>query len=145
MSMLEPKAVLQRVFKEFLNAHNPAVYKELYGDMVYHAPATGDLKGEAHRQFMVGLLTAFPDSRYNVEDMIVAGDKVVTRWSLTGTHKGTFMGVPPTGKTMTSAGTVVDRVVNGKIVEEWSQWDTLGMMQQLGLVPEVKVATPVAA
>jgi steroid delta-isomerase-like uncharacterized protein len=142
--MLEPKAVLQRVFKEFFNAHNPAVYKELYGDMVYHAPATGELKGEAHRQFIVGLLTAFPDSRYSVEDMIVAGDKVVTRWSFIGTHKGTFMSAAPTGKTVTSAGTLIDRVVNGKIVEEWSQWDTLGMMQQLGLVPEIKVGKLVA-
>ena len=143
--MLEPKAVVERAFKEFLNARNPAMYKELYSDMVYHAPATGELKEEAHRQFMTGLFTAFPDGRFNIEDMIAEGDKVVTRWSFIGTHKGMFMGAAPTGKTVTNSGTVIDRVVNGKIVEEWSQWDTLGLMQQLGVVPPLKVEKPVAA
>ena len=142
--MLEPKAVLERVFKEFLNPHNPTAYKEFYGDIVCHAPI-GELKGEAHRQFMVGLFSAFPDVRFNIEDMIAVDDKVVTRWSSIGTHKGMFMGAAPTGKTVTNFGTTIDRVVNGKIVEEWPHWDTLGFMQQLGVVPTAKVKEHVAA
>jgi len=92
------------------------------------------------------VLVAFPDARYTVEDQLADGDKVFTRWSWTGTHKGELMGIALTGKPVRISGMVIDRIVDGKIVEEWEEWDALGMMQQLGVVATFpKVERKVAA
>jgi steroid delta-isomerase-like uncharacterized protein len=80
---------------------------------------------------------AFPDLRIMVEEQIAEGDKVVTRWTATGTHQGDLMGVSATGKNSTVTGISIDRFENGKIVEGWNNWDTLGMLQQLGLAQEL--------
>ena len=128
------KAILRRVLEEGFSKHNVAVFGELYADCVYHAPAVGDLRGEAYRQFMAATLAAFPDGRWTIEDQVAEGDKVVTRWSLVGTHQGALMGLAPTGKHIAAGGIIISRIVDGKIVEEWEEWDTLGMVQQLGAV-----------
>lgn|SRR5215211_5861752 len=83
---------------------------------------------------------AFPDLRFTVEEQIAEGDKVVTRWTGTGTNSGAMMGSPPTGKTSTVSGISIDRFEDGKSVEGWTNWDTLGMLQQLGLVPQPEAA-----
>jgi predicted ester cyclase len=81
-----------------------------------------------------------------VEDQLADGDKVFTRWSWTGTHKEELMGIAPTGKPVRISGMVIDRIVEGKIIEEWEEWDALGMMQQLGVVATFpKVERKVAA
>jgi predicted ester cyclase len=67
--------------------------------------------------------------------MLAQGDKVVSRWSAQGTHRGDFLGVRATGKQMTVTGILVTRHANGKNVETWSNWDALGLLQQLGAVP----------
>jgi len=78
---------------------------------------------------------AFPDMRSTAEDVIVEGDKVVERYSSSGTFQGEFMGIPPTGKSGGTTGINIFRVANGKIVEHWGNSDDLGMMQQLGIIP----------
>jgi steroid delta-isomerase-like uncharacterized protein len=78
---------------------------------------------------------AFPDLRITLEDQIAEGDKVVTRWTATGTQDGDLPGLPASGKTSTVTGIGIDRIADGKIAEAWTNWDTLGMMQQLGAVP----------
>lgn len=78
---------------------------------------------------------AFPNLNIKVDDMIADGDKVVTRWTATGTHQGELMGIPPTGQNVKVTGISIDRCANGKIVEHWDVFDQLGMMQQLGVVP----------
>jgi predicted ester cyclase len=80
-------------------------------------------------------LTAFPDLHLTIEDLIAEGDKVVDRQTARGTHQGTFMGIPPTGKQITVTAMNISRIVGGKIVEHWVELDTLGMLQQLGVVP----------
>jgi predicted ester cyclase len=86
---------------------------------------------------------AFPDLRFTVEDQVAEGDKVVTRWSSEGTHKGELMGIAPTGKHAAGVtGISIDRYLDGKFVEGWANWDTLGLMQKLGVIPAV--AQPVA-
>lgn len=129
------KAVVCRLFDECLNRHNPDLYLELYSDVVYRAPAMGELRNEEHRHLLDSLFAGFPDAQWTVEDQIAEGDRVVTRWTFTGTQKGTFMGVAATGRQLHSTGICIDRIVGGKIVEEWEQWDTLGMMQQLTMHP----------
>jgi predicted ester cyclase len=78
---------------------------------------------------------AFPDARVTVEDQIAEGDKVVDRWTATGTPTGDLMGVPPTGRRIEVSGITISRFAGGKIVEDWYQGDDLGMMQQLGVIP----------
>ena len=80
--------------------------------------------------------TAFPDIQMNVEDMIAEADKVVARVSVSGTHQGEFMGIDPTGNRVAITGIDILRIADGKIVEHWGNFDDLGMMQQLGVIPE---------
>jgi steroid delta-isomerase-like uncharacterized protein len=85
------------------------------------------------RQMIAGLLSAFPDLRLTIEDQIVAGDKVATRWVAEGINSAPFGNVPATGRRVRVDGLVLDHVADGIVVERWEQWDQAGMMQQLGL------------
>jgi len=140
MSSKGIKALARRVFEENNKgkAAAMAVMDELYAaDFVVHGSAEGeDIHGLKNvKQSMREYLNAFPDLHYALDDMIVEGDKVVVRCTVTGTHKGEFMGIPPTNKKVKVQAIAIDRVVGGKIVEEWGMSDTLGLMQQLGVVP----------
>jgi predicted ester cyclase len=79
--------------------------------------------------------SAFPDLRVTIEDQVAEGDKVATRWRVRGTHQGEMMGVSATGKQVAFTGTQTDYISGGKIVESWSNWDTLGMLGQMGAGP----------
>jgi predicted ester cyclase len=78
--------------------------------------------------------TGFPDAHWSVDEIVVAGDAVITRWTGRGTHKRELMGIAPTGKSVTVRGIWIHKVDGDTIVESWSVWDALGMMQQLGVV-----------
>ena len=95
---------------------------------------------EGMKQFVQIYTTAFPDAHIKVEDQVAEGDKVVTRWTATGTHKGDLMGIKPTNKFATVTGINVARYQNGKVVESWASYDMLGMLQQLGVVPSLTPA-----
>ncbi|HVS07917.1 MAG TPA: ester cyclase [Candidatus Dormibacteraeota bacterium] len=107
--------------------------------VVHQADGVGgnDIRGrEAFKQFLKMYYAAFPDLHFTVEDQVAEGDKVVTRWSSEGTHKGELMGIAPTGKHVASVtGITIDRYSGGKFVEGWGNWDTLGLMQKLGVIP----------
>jgi len=90
---------------------------------------------EGYKQFVSIYRTAFPDLQFTTEDQVAEGDKVVTRWTARGTHKGELMGIPATGKQIVVTGIDIFRISSGKVVEEWVNWDALGVMQQLGVVP----------
>ena len=116
----------------------PDVLDEVYApDLVWHEPDR-DVQGlEEARQFVSMYKTAFPDLHAAVEDVIAEGDRVVTRWTLRGTHQGEIEEFgPPTGKQVEIEGITIHRIEDGKIVEEWERYDNLGAMQQLGLIPE---------
>ena len=82
-----------------------------------------------------GYRDAFPDLRMTADQSIAEGDYVATRWTGRGTHKGELFGIPATGKEATVTGISIDRWADGKIVESWTNWDTLGLLQQIGAVP----------
>jgi predicted ester cyclase len=84
---------------------------------------------------MSKMYDVFPDIHFTIDDMVVEGNKAVVRYTNTGTHKGEFMGIPPTNKKVTMWAIGIDRIAGGKFVESWGRYDTLGFMQQLGLVP----------
>jgi steroid delta-isomerase-like uncharacterized protein len=87
------------------------------------------------KEFVQQYLSAFPDGRVTIDLQIAEGDYVTSRWTGRGTHKGDLMGIAPTNKQVTITGITISRIANGKIAEEWSNWDTLGMLQQIGAVP----------
>ena len=103
-------------------------------DLVIHAPSQ-DIRGrDGAKQYVTMLRTAFPDLHFTIEDQIAEGDMVVTRWTARGTHKGSFQGVPATGREIRLMGTDIDRMTDGKVVECWAHVDELGLMQQLGAI-----------
>jgi len=131
------KAVVRRFFEEAWNKGNLAVLEETYAaDVVSHNSAPGLPAGiEGAKLFLGMYLAAFPDTQMEIEDQVAEGDKVVTRWAASGTHKGELMGIPASGKPVKVTGITIDRLESGKIVEEWGTFDQLGMLQQIGAVP----------
>jgi predicted ester cyclase len=89
------------------------------------------------KQGLTRAQAAFSDISITVEDQIAEGDKVVSRWTIRGTHKGEYMGIAPTGKQVTITGISIYRIEKGKIVEDWANSDMLGMLQQLGAIPSL--------
>jgi steroid delta-isomerase-like uncharacterized protein len=117
---------------------NLDIIHEVYApDLVWHDPDR-DIKGaEEARQFVSTYKTAFPDLQTTVEDVIAEGDKIVTRWTVRGTHQGEVEEFgPPTGRRAEIKGITIHRIEGDKIVEEWNSYDNLSVMQQLGLMPE---------
>jgi len=86
----------------------------------------------AWKEFMSGILLAFPDLHFTIEDQLVQGDRAAFRWHATGTHTGPLGAAPPTGKSVALDGLILDRLVGGKVQERWEQWDQSVMLQQLG-------------
>lgn len=84
------------------------------------------------KEFVAGLLGAFPDIHFTIEDQLVQGDRAAFRWRATATHTGPLGSAPPTGKPVALDGLIVDRVAGGKVQERWEQWDQSLMLQQLG-------------
>ena len=98
----------------------------------YMSGAKEPLNNDVWAGFMSAFTMAFPDARISVDDSIAEGDCVVSRWTLTGTHRGEFQGVPATGRAVTMTGIEFNRVADGKIGEHWAQFDLMGLMQQIG-------------
>ena len=136
MSTEDNKANSRRFYEEVWNQGNLATADELNAANFVDDSLQPPIHGlESLKQFVMMYRTAFPDTHLTVEDQIAEGDKVVTRWTGRGTHQGAFMGIPPTGKRVTVTGINIVRFENGKAVEGWSNFDALGMLQQLGVVP----------
>jgi steroid delta-isomerase-like uncharacterized protein len=133
----ENKAISRRADEELFNRGNLDVADELFTpDFVYHDPGGGELRGpENVKGYAAMLRAAFPDLHQTIEDQIAEGDKVAYRWTARGTHEGELMGIAPTSKRVTFTGIAVARLADGKIQEIWENYDALGMMQQLGVVP----------
>lgn len=133
------KALSRRFMEEIWNKGNVAAIDELYSpDYVSHNNPPGVPGGvEGVKVFTSLYKNAFPDTQLTIEEQVAEGDLVVTRWTAKGTHKGELMGIPATGKQITVTGIGIDRIANGRIVEGWGEFDQLGMMQQLGVVPEM--------
>jgi steroid delta-isomerase-like uncharacterized protein len=128
----------RRIIEEIFGAGNYELARELIAaDAVGHDPAqpqptTGP---EGVIEGARGYRDAFPDLRLTVEQTIAEGDYVATRWTARGTHNGELFGIAPTGKEGTVTGMTIDRWKDGKVIESWTNWDTLGLLQQLGVVP----------
>ena len=112
------------------------VFAEVYANNFILHELDEDIVGiEGLTQFVSMIRSAIPDLRITIEDDMAEGDKVVTRWIGQGTHQGELMGIAPTGNQLTFTGITIHRIEDTKIVEEWSNWDALGVMQQIGVDP----------
>jgi steroid delta-isomerase-like uncharacterized protein len=135
MSTEQNKAIARRYYEG--GPQNPALEELLAPDYVLHVSMSPEpVRGiKGFKQLHAVFLTAFPDFHNTVEDLVADGEKVVTRLTIHATHTGPFMNIPPAGKQVTFSAIAICRVASGKIVEEWSQVDMLGMLQQLGVIP----------
>lgn len=134
----ENKAIIRRFFEEFVNKGDESVVDELIAeDIVDRDPQAPNIPPgpKGVKQLFADRRLAFPDLSVTVEDLVAEGDKVVHRSTVTGTHKGEFMGIPPTGKPISFGSIAIFRIEDGKIVERWGEADVMGMMQQLGVIP----------
>jgi steroid delta-isomerase-like uncharacterized protein len=143
--MAEDNTILsRRLLEECFSRGDLSVADEvLDANSILHDPAQpGPIEGAAGFKQLVNMYrTAFPDLQFTLNDVLSASDRVITRWTARGTHRGTLQGIPPTGKSTTVTGITIDRCANGKIVESYTNWDTLGLMQQLGVIPTMSATT----
>jgi steroid delta-isomerase-like uncharacterized protein len=137
MSSEQNKQIVRRALEEPWKGNLDVVDELVASDYIGHDPANPEpLRGpEGVKEFISTYKAAFPDARITVEQQLAEGDFVTTRWTGRGTHEGELMGIEPTGKPVTVSGLTISRLEGGKIVEEYQNWDTFGMMQQLGAVP----------
>ncbi|CAN5628995.1 ester cyclase [soil metagenome] len=141
------EALVRRGIEEILNRGDMAVAREIFhDDFTFHTPVRAEpFRGPSgFVDYVSTIRTAFPDIRFTVEDLFSDTDRVVARWSARLTHTGDFFGIPPTGASATLTGIHVYRVTGDKIAEEWQELNALGLIQQLGVLPDVeKIPRPV--
>jgi steroid delta-isomerase-like uncharacterized protein len=136
MSLQENKDIVRHVV-DLINQGKLEQVKELYtSDFSNHDPSAPTVRDrEALMQNFAARRAAFPNAQITTEDLIAEGDQVAERWTYHGTHNGAFMGIPATGKEISITGITIYRIAGGKVAEWWSNYDSLGMMRQIGVIP----------
>jgi steroid delta-isomerase-like uncharacterized protein len=137
MSTEDLKQTARRVIDEVWNGRNPDAVDTFYApEFINHNPDPGQSADRAGlKENVRSAITAFPDLSLRVDDLLAEGDLVVSRWTFTGTHSGPLWGIPATGRSVSFTGVNISRIRDGQCVEEWTNSDTLGMLQQLGVIP----------
>jgi len=137
MSM-ENKAVVRRLYEEVWNKRRVELVDDLMSPShalhYNHLPDSG-IGPEAYKREVARFVTGFPDLRFTVEDMVAENDKVAVSWTISGTHKGEFRGISPTGKKVSVEGITINHIADGKIMDSYVSPDYLGLLQQLGVAP----------
>ena len=139
----ENKDISRRADEELFNRGNLSIADKLFAsNFVYHDPVSREeWRGpESVKSYAAMLRVAFPDLHQTIEEQIAEGDKVAYRWTARGTHQGEFMGIAPTGNRVEMTGISIARLIDGKLEEIWENYDALGMMQQLSIVPSSEQA-----
>ena len=130
------EAVVRRYYEEMANGRQNELASELFAaDHVMHDPQVPAGPGPDGMAAVISTYQEGVDGHWTVDDLFSSGDKVVARWTGSGTHVGEVNGIPPTGKAVSVDAISIHRMADGKIAETWEVWDTLGFLQQLGVVP----------
>jgi steroid delta-isomerase-like uncharacterized protein len=135
---VETNKIVMHRFLEFINSASESLAQELISpDAIFHVPGSPEpMRGPAGYLAIIGMMRGgFPDIQWTLEEMVAEGDKVAARFTMRGTHRGTFFGVPPTGKTIAVQAMNIYRLSGSQFVEEHGQPDMLGLLQQIGAVP----------
>ncbi len=137
MSIEDNKVIVRRQHEEVWSKGNLTLVDEIYTpDFVCHFVVGSEWRGpEGVRQQVTGHRTSFPDWNEHIDDIIAEADRVVTRFTSRGTHKGEFQGIPPTGNKVTIAEVAIYRIVDGKIAEQWGCPDVMDLLRQVGAGP----------
>jgi steroid delta-isomerase-like uncharacterized protein len=139
MSVDENKTIVRRFLEEAWNNQDLAVMDELLADdYVGHDPSIpgGDIRGRESLKAVLQVARAgMPDARITIEDVLGEGDKTVVRFTVHGTHRGDFLGIPPSGREVKVATLLLSRFAGARIAEEWVVKDMLGLLQQIGAIP----------
>jgi steroid delta-isomerase-like uncharacterized protein len=137
VSTEENKTIMRRFFERVFNRGDLSVADEIVApDYEQHDASPGERPGlEGLKASVTDTRTAFPDVVYTIDDLIAEGDRVVTRWTLSGTHQADFAVIPATGALVTFSAINIHRIIDSKIREMWLKYDTLNVMQQLGVIP----------
>lgn len=135
MSTEENKAVVRRFFELFEKGDLDGIEALLDPNCTVYRAGMPPLSRDTFKQHGAMLATAFTDHKVTTEDIFAENDMVCYRGTWSATHHGDFIGIPATGKRVTIGFIVINRVANGKIIENWEEMDKLGMMQQLGVIP----------
>jgi steroid delta-isomerase-like uncharacterized protein len=133
------KRIVRRKFEELIRG-NLAGLDEVIGEEIvaYDAAFPEPTRGrDAYRAGLEGGLKAFADLKVRIDDQIAEGDRVVTRYTSAGRHEGGLFGMPPTHRSFEIGGVDIHRIEDGRVVEEWSSWDALGLLRQLRVLPEI--------
>lgn len=139
MLLEQNKSIVLQAYKAFDQGDIEKGRAFVAPDIIGCVMGSNKLKGaDAFFEYALIMHGAFPDGRHTFEDVIAEGDKVVTRGMFSGTHQGEIMGILPTGKQVAFSVIHIDRLMDGKVVEHWGQGDTMGLMQQLGVVSSSK-------
>jgi predicted ester cyclase len=138
MAAKDNKTIVRRLLEEPWTGNLGIIDEYVDAGYVGYDPSQPEpLRGpQALKEFVQTYLSAFSDGRITADHQFAEGDMVATRWTGKGTHDGELMGIAPTRKQVTVPGITISKVKDGKVVEEWSNWATLSMLQQLGAVPE---------
>jgi steroid delta-isomerase-like uncharacterized protein len=134
----ENKAIVRRLYEEVWNKRRVELVDELMSPShAMHNNHVPDscIGPEAYKREFARFMTGFPDLRFTVEDMVAENEKVAVAWTISGTHKGEFRGISPTGKRVSIEGITINHIANGKIMDSYISLDYLGLMQQLGAAP----------
>lgn len=137
--MSDPNKQVSRKLTELFSTGDEQLAEAILSpDVVFHGTAgDGELRGiDGVMGFVAAYRRAFPDAHSTVEDQVADEDKVVTRWRARGTHRGELGGMAPTGRGFEMDGITIERIVGGKIAEVWVARDELGLLRQLGVLPE---------
>lgn len=135
----ENKRLADRFHMDIFQAGRLEVADEILSpDFMIHAPGyppEWSRGTEGTKQLATAIIEGIPDRRITHDETIAEGDKVMIRWTMTGTHSGELMGVPPTGRPIEVTGFDLFRIEDGKLTELWQNWDQLRLMQQIGAIP----------
>ena len=133
----ENKVFVRRWYEEAVNRLDTTLINQFCHPDILSHDTKGDQRGieDGPKAAFELFKDGFPDLHIAIEDMVAQGDRVAIRWTATGTHTGELMGIPATGKKICVTGIDINRIAGGKIVEHWGNFDQMGMMQQLGVVP----------
>jgi steroid delta-isomerase-like uncharacterized protein len=130
------EAVARRFYEEMCTGRKLDLAEELFtSDHVMHDPQVPSEPGPRGMADVVSVYQQGADGRWTIEEIFSAGDRVVVRWTGSGSHVGELNGVPPTGRPIRVDAICIHRMADGKIAETWEVWDTLGLLQQIGVVP----------
>ena len=140
MSSEGNKALSRKLYEDIMSQGTTALIEQIFtDDYVNHdtsGPPGGWPRGPQGFYAVTGAYRgAFPDLNFIIEGQVAEGDRVVTRWSARGTNTGSLAGMPPTGKSVAVSGISIERIAGGQIAESWVNFDQMGMLQQMGVIP----------